>query len=199
MDFENGLISDSALIGKPVNPVSTIEQDTSTPADWIQATNSNESAEIVEPESAPAPEPFKPLTHEERLELATSLHDQLLVRAANDLDGLMTDGSSQLNKILDLTKELVFSNNADAGLRVESDQAFEKLDPIDKERAFLTVLLECVPADRLNDALARLGMTLEEVERRRVCLDDLPALRARYDALGERIAEMVKTAKHSRM
>lgn len=81
-----------------------------TPSDWEHITDSNEHSRSDYRQSA---DPRKPLSRKERLDLAKGLHDQLLIRAATDLDGLMSDGSSQLNKILDLTKELVASDAND--------------------------------------------------------------------------------------
>jgi hypothetical protein len=64
----------------------------------------------------PTPEQFVPLTGEQRRQHLRELTDKLLILAHRDPAAFMEDGSSQLNKLIDLAKEALA---ADTGIALD--------------------------------------------------------------------------------
>jgi len=89
-DFENGLISDAALIGKPLTGLPPIEQPTGTP----------QSAPPVEQET------FTALSREDRKRLTQELSDKLLILAHSNPAAFMDGAGPQINKFLDAAQKL---------------------------------------------------------------------------------------------
>lgn len=138
-DYENGLINDVGMIGLPVFPDPPIEQappepEPETPAD----------TEDAQP-GTPA-EPFQPMTRAERRRMLQELSDKLLRKAHGDLDGFMADGSSQLNKLIDLANKTDSEDTSHKDLATLTAKHLARLPDSELDAGLLRTLAEASAA-----------------------------------------------------
>lgn len=121
-------------------------------------------------EADPAPEdfaepaePFRPLSKAERKQLALELMDKILIKAHGDPAAFMEDGSSQLNKFLEWANKADAEDNS-ANVLDMTAQSFNRMPPIEQDRALLDVITLFVPDERRQDALERLCMSQADYE-----------------------------------
>lgn len=116
MDFQNGLISDPAMIGKPVYPQPPSNKTAAAPEQSFEMEQSSADQQSAAAEDLPAPETFEPFTPAVRKAKAIRTLDRMLHKADTDFDGALSDGSSQLNKVLDWAIKATAEDSTDADL-----------------------------------------------------------------------------------
>jgi hypothetical protein len=164
------------------------------PADWQQPTLTKTTAapkqsaadqQSAAAEDLPAPETFRPLTRQERRQLSLELKDKLLLAAHRDPDAFMADGSSQLNKFLDLAIRTESEDSTDADLSALTARHLARL-PDEQFTAGLVRAFGGIQT-AVRDALRQAGADPYAVDclailRAAVALDDDLLDRMRDDA-----------------
>ena len=126
-DFENGLISDAALIGKPLTGLPPIEQPTGTP----------QSAPPVEQET------FTALSREDRKRMTQELSDKLLIMAHNNPAAFMDNAGPQINKFIDAAQKL----SEDERVPVFDENTIKQMSTADLKRYLLRNMSESLTAE----------------------------------------------------
>lgn len=132
-------------VGRPRNPPAELLPD-QIPAPEPEPETPADDTEDAQPEPTDAAEPFQPMTRAERRRMLQELSDKLLRKAHGDLDGFMADGSSQLNKLIDLANKTDSEDTSHKDLATLTAKHLARLPDSELDAGLLRTLAEASAA-----------------------------------------------------
>ena len=142
-DYENGLINDVGMIGLPVFPDPPV----------IEA-EPEDDPEPAAPESPAPSASTQPMTRAERKVKLQSVVDKIIHYADAHPEAMLDDNGAQINKLMDLFSKMDDREEEAPALGKLSAADLQKMSISDLKLLLVRVVMEYVPEDRREAALA---------------------------------------------